>query len=680
MHPEKEALKRYELWIEQKGQCIYTGRMISLAQLFSIDIDIEHTIPRSLLPDNTLANQTVAYARYNREIKNNQIPALLNNYEKDWGGHTAILPRLDSWIDKRDYYKEQYQKRQKASGVEDEKKKNQRIQDKHYYKMHYDYWHDKTERFLAEEIKESWARRQLVDTQMVSKYAREFLKTYFKKVTVQKGSVTADFRKIYGFQEEDEIKNRNRHTHHAIDAAVLSLIPSNSSHRDKLLKKMYETFENERKQFTTAPFEGFNAQKMIRDIENTTLIVNYEKDNILKKTFRNIRKRGKLQYVKNIEGEFVRNEQGKKITLKSQGDTARSTLFKQSFIGKIREVDRDIDGKPLRGMNKEFLFKNGKEEFIYVERKPIKDVLSKIEGIVDPSIKELIRRQKNNPEIKDHQGNIIRHVRIKTKAGQPVKERINFRSKYDYKNHYYSAAGSVPYAILLQKSNNGKPEREMLPIASYEVVKISKKLKRFDIDKYISQYPDLESFDDRRLLKVGQRLIVLRNDAEYDKRFDNDFIKNRLFVITKFSEGSIWLKYHLEAQAGGDIDDAVKNEKDRILRQYEIQYGIPEVVEDNSIQSKKDRQEDYVKRRYSFAQIQNFRFSRLSEKMGLDSVKQLKKELDKFKTQSASIEVEGKTPLLKISKENWNFLYEGHDFEISILGEIKMIPLDVINK
>ena len=63
---EKDSIRRYELWMEQKGQCIYTGRMISISQLFSREVDIEHTVPRSILPDNTMANQTVCYNWYNK--------------------------------------------------------------------------------------------------------------------------------------------------------------------------------------------------------------------------------------------------------------------------------------------------------------------------------------------------------------------------------------------------------------------------------------------------------------------------------------------------------------------------------------------------------------------------------------------------------------------------------------
>lgn len=675
---EKETVKRYELWMEQRGQCIYTGKTISMTQLFSNEIDIEHTIPRSLLPDNTMANQTVCFAKYNRDEKNNELPSKLGNYYQDWKGYTAILPRLDNWRQTRDGFKTRYEDRLKPKGNEDELTKNTRIKEKHYFRMHYAYWKDKVERFEAEEVKDSWARRQLVDTQIISKYAREFLKTYFKKVAVQKGSVTADFRKIFGFQEEDEIKNRNKHTHHAIDAAVLTLIPVNSSQRDRLLKNMYEMNEKENKQFTITPFPSFNSQKLIQDIENKTLIVNYEKDNLVKQTYRNIRKRGKLQYVKDKNGKFIKDTNNKKILKTAKGDSIRSTLFKDTFVAKIKDVERYSDGQPIREGNN-WKYKKDKEEFIYVVRKPIKDVISKIEDIIDPVIKELVRKQKNNSEIKDYQGNIIRHVRIKSSTGQKVKERINYLSKHEHKNHYYSAAGSLPYAILLQKSNQGNVEREMIPIASFEVAKMCKKSGIFDIEEYLKEnYPDLTNYTDKKLLKIGQKLIVLNNDKEYEKRNNMDFITKRLYFITQFSDGSIWLKYHLEAQAKDDIKHATYQIKNTILRKYEIQYELSEVIEDNTIEDKKLRKDDFERRKFSFAQLDNFRYKRLIEKIGIEKTKEIKKELDKYKAISASIsdETEGKTPLLKMAKENWNFLYEGDDFEIPLLGKIRILKHD----
>lgn len=695
---EKEAIKRYELWMEQKGQCMYTGKMISITQLFSNEIDIEHTIPRSILPDNTLANQTVCYAWYNRDKKKNQFPKQCNNYYEDkegWG--TRIEVRLESWIAERDRYKKLYEDRIKPKGNEDEKTKNTRIQDKHYFKMHYDYWHDKVERFTAEEVRDSWARRQLVDTQMVSKYAREFLKTYFKKVAVQKGSTTAGFRKIYGFQEEDEIKSRNRHTHHAIDAAVLTLIPVNSSHRDKILRKMYEQYENGKGQYTTSPFEGFNSQRLIQDIDNNTLIVNYENDKILKQSYRNVRKRGKLQYVKNKNGEFVLDKSGKKIIKKAKGDTVRSVLYKDTFVAKIRDVERDdfekeisyeklnfnikVKGFPKKRQHNDWEYKQGKDEFTYTVRKPVKEVLSKIDDIVDPVIRELVRIQRNNAEIKDYQGNVIRHVRIKTSAGQQVKERVNYRSSHDYKNHYYSAAGSLPYAVLLEKSNSlrkkltnegGIPDeradRAMFPIASFEVARMNKKSGRFNLDQYISEkYPDYGNWN-KKLLKVGQKVIVLNNDYEYEKRNDTEFLTKRLYKITQFANDGkkIMLQYHLEAQSKAEIDAQIKSIKDNIVKQHEIKLGIPLIQENENISDRNERKKDLKKRIEDFST----RLKRIAQKSSLEESDRIQEEIEKYITEASSIS-DGVPPLLKMSSKNWNFLLENEDFTMSLLGNIE---------
>src|SRR5690606_3928013 len=75
------------------------------------------------------------------------------------------------------------------------------------------------------------------------KYALPFLKTVFNKVDVQKGNITADFRKIYKVQDRLEKKERAKHSHHAIDAAVLTLIPP-AAVRDKILLRYNEANEN----------------------------------------------------------------------------------------------------------------------------------------------------------------------------------------------------------------------------------------------------------------------------------------------------------------------------------------------------------------------------------------------------------------------------------------------------
>ncbi len=83
---EKDLIKKYRLWKEQKCRCLYTGNIITLSDLFDENIiDFEHTIPRSISFDNSLANLTVCFASYNRNIKKNRIPTELENYRENSG-------------------------------------------------------------------------------------------------------------------------------------------------------------------------------------------------------------------------------------------------------------------------------------------------------------------------------------------------------------------------------------------------------------------------------------------------------------------------------------------------------------------------------------------------------------------------------------------------------------------
>ena len=62
----KEMIEKYRLWKQQDCQCMYSGKIINLTDLFSENnTDFEHTIPRSISFDNSLANLTVCDFTYN---------------------------------------------------------------------------------------------------------------------------------------------------------------------------------------------------------------------------------------------------------------------------------------------------------------------------------------------------------------------------------------------------------------------------------------------------------------------------------------------------------------------------------------------------------------------------------------------------------------------------------------
>ena len=165
---------------------------------------------------------------------------------------------------------------------------------------------------------------------------------------------------------------------------------------------------------------------------------------------------------------------------------------------------------------------------------------------------------------------------------------------------------------------------------------------------------------------MGQKVLVLKNDSEYNKRNDIDFQQKRLYFITQFEEKRILLIYHLETRSKTEISDEIKTIKDSILASIETSLDIPIIEEDTTIKDNKDRKQDYEKRKYDF----NKRIDIISQYLKKEDIEAIKKKLEQYKTESSIIEIEGKTPLLKMSRNNWNFLYEGIDFDTTITGNL----------
>jgi CRISPR-associated endonuclease Csn1 len=383
----QKDIQKYRLWKEQNCVCIYTGRIINLTDLFNNNtVDFEHTIPRSKSFDNSLANLTVCYADYNRNIKQNQMPSELPNYEKEALGYSAIKPRLEVWEKKvDDLFKQIDFWKFKSKIAMDKAAKDEAIRQRYLRQMQYDYWKNKLDRFTRTEVPQGFVNSQLTDTQIITKYAFHYLKTVFDKVDVIKGSNTAQFRKIYGIQPKDEIKNRSQHSHHAIDAAVLTLIPS-ARKREEILKKAYEYEENHKgKQYHEKPFLEFNYS-MIEDLKKNILINNIaDKDQVLTPGSKIVRKRGKTVWIDKEKGT-------PKI---AQGDSIRGELHLQTYYGKIKIAEKDENGSLQRDINGIVTYNqiDGKDEIWMVIRKPLDKVNFSSDVIIDNHLAGFLKNQ-----------------------------------------------------------------------------------------------------------------------------------------------------------------------------------------------------------------------------------------------------------------------------------------------
>jgi CRISPR-associated endonuclease Csn1 len=388
-------ITKYRLWLEQGCRCIYTGKMISISDLFSENkIDFEHTIPRSISFDNSLANLTVCDAYFNRNIKRNQIPSQLSNY-KD------ILRRLEPWEEKIERLSDNVNYwKLKSKQAQIKESKDDAIRQKHLWQMELDYWKNKLDRFKMEEVTSGFRNSQLVDTRIITKYATHYLKSVFNHVDVQKGTVNATFRKILGVQSVDEKKSRDKHSHHAIDAAILTLIPS-AGKRDRMLKLYYEIEEKKRAENVDQlkieldkerrSCNLGNVSGISKFIEEKILINHVSKDQSFTPAHKKGRKRGKEVLIKDSQG----NLKTKWIT----GESIRGQLHLDTFFGKIKKVKRDKTGKPLKNEKGDWIYDEKNEGFRFVLRKPINSI-DKLDQIVDPDLIKIIEKQLNGRNLK----------------------------------------------------------------------------------------------------------------------------------------------------------------------------------------------------------------------------------------------------------------------------------------
>lgn len=213
--PSRKDLEKAKLWVEQQGECPYTGRSLPFSRLFDDDngFDVDHILPRSRHPDDSFQNKVLCWGDTNRMVKRNQTPYEAFA-EQDLESWQQILARVARW--------------------------------KNPGKMR------KFEIRSTDEL-EAFSSRQLNDTRYTSLLAARLLSTLYggrdvvengrsrQVIFASTGAVTATLRQNWGFEQilrgivpvepgERSGKPRTDHRHHAIDAIVIALTRNNVIH------------------------------------------------------------------------------------------------------------------------------------------------------------------------------------------------------------------------------------------------------------------------------------------------------------------------------------------------------------------------------------------------------------------------------------------------------------------
>lgn len=550
IEPNEQEILKFELWEEQNHICLYTGKSIGICDFVGAGpkFDIEHTIPKSLSYDDSRANKTLCDIYFNRDVKKNRIPYELSN-------HDEILARLIKWEKEIEKYEGLYNSRRKARGTETKEQKDKRIKEKHKFKMHLDYWKDKLNRFTRKDVPEGFKNSQLVDTAIITKFSRTYLKSVFPKVHSVKGEAVAEFRKLWGLQDEYSKKERINHAHHTIDAITIACMTKD---RYDALAQLYRADEenrtNEKKAFLKELKPWATFAEDVKAIEQEILASHYTPDNVGKISKKKWKKRGEVQ----------KDKEGKPIYLK--GDTVRGSIHKETFYGAIK-------------------VKNENEEQIkYVTRKQV-DSLSAgdIKNIVDPEIRRIIQSDADAKglaqAIKDgffmKSGVPIKKVRcVAPTVTEPlfIKEHKD-KSKDNYKQYYYAVNdGNYVFAIYEGLDFKQKKYRDFEVVNMFEASNYYKE-SNSSFKKQYSVVPKSKEIgkkekvmlDLKYVLQSGISVIFIKNSDETINNLSKKDINTRLYKLVKFDKsGRLYFRHHLEAKPASDLKEV-----------YSIDYDVP---------------------------------------------------------------------------------------------------------
>ncbi|MBN2522371.1 MAG: hypothetical protein JXB24_03805 [Bacteroidales bacterium] len=367
------AIEKYRLWREQNGICIYTGNQIGMADLINGNKhDIEHTIPLSKSFDNSLSNKTIAESYYNRSIKGNKLPSELGN------DYDRILTFIKRWEKKVEILEDRIEDlKRKGKNIHDKATKNHNIQERHYLKMHLDYWQKKVNNFKLTEVTDDFKNRQLTDIGIINKYALLYLKSAFNNVFNISSLFVDEFRKITGYE-----KSRDNHVHHTIDAVYCACLVGFARRKPETLKKLERYyylqellkkalhFNKEEKSEGTKklkeqiveareqliPWENFLID--MQNLRESILVSHRIKDNLKKQTKKKIRVRGKIVHradqiekdtngsIKVLEWKYKTDINGKNVPVKGKRNDVTP-----DFILHIFKVDNKQNIKVLNSFD-----------------------------------------------------------------------------------------------------------------------------------------------------------------------------------------------------------------------------------------------------------------------------------------------------------------------------------------
>lgn len=212
LSPSRDDVVKYRLWEECAHECPYSGKPIPKHKLFTPDVEVEHIIPYSRCLDDSYMNKTLCDQDENR-IKGNRTP--FEAYGDNEARYEAVLQRAAKlpWPKRR--------------------------------------------RFRLKHIElDDFVERQLNDSRYISRLVTQYLRQLGCDIVFPRGQTTAELRRQWGLnnlldETGPNVKTRDDHRHHAVDAAVVAM-----TSRSRLQRLAHIKFDPRRRQLDP-PWDTF---------------------------------------------------------------------------------------------------------------------------------------------------------------------------------------------------------------------------------------------------------------------------------------------------------------------------------------------------------------------------------------------------------------------------------------
>ncbi|MDR3246727.1 MAG: type II CRISPR RNA-guided endonuclease Cas9, partial [Prevotellaceae bacterium] len=459
-YPNRNDRLKYRLWEELGSEsaarrCLYCGKTINAAELFSDNIEIEHILPYSRTLLDSESNLTIAHKSCNA-FKKERSPYEAFHSNPPGYSWEAIIERV--------------------SRLKRVEKKN---------------------RFLATsmenfEKESSFITRQLTDNQYLSKAAYQYLKSVCDDVWSVNGAMTKLLRDKWNIDsilkrkisdneaahfnlKEQDIgkykKNRFDHRHHALDAVVIALVDR------ALVQEISRKNATSQRSRILAPDFPFERQDLITKTKD--IVVSFKPDHgvegkLSKETYLGKIKLAGLISIKELTESDIENIVKYTVKEEIKGVISKHKNFKAALL-EIQKTYKELD-----------VYKN-----FFVNRMPITSLNEKnIGDIVDPVIRERLKafRQEHEHEKFDvalqefSEETGIKKLRCKTFIQKPIVISANGTHssaavRYLNPEDYFAAViweipstkqGNQPKyeAVYLRRTDvdkNGKPKKEEKP-------------------------------------------------------------------------------------------------------------------------------------------------------------------------------------------------------------------------